>query len=213
VEIVYDQIKKMFEVVEETRDSYDDTKFAPTRINIVFRIPLEHLKEFNDHISEPRIDSTFEMQLRTIMSEGWHEVEHDMRYKCKSDWDTHKDMSRLFNGILASLETSEWGILKVLEEVSYRHYKDGNIEGLIRSKFRLRLVTNSLSKNIKEAMDLEFQRATIKILRSELVSSFIDEGILLPLSMDNLVLYINHKTIKRQSLYDMTPELILKQFQ
>ncbi|MBK7959276.1 MAG: hypothetical protein IPK03_14995 [Bacteroidetes bacterium] len=32
-------------------------------------------------VNNSLVDSTFEVQLRTILSEGWHEIDHDLRYK------------------------------------------------------------------------------------------------------------------------------------
>lgn len=45
-------------------------------------------------------DATYEIQFRTTLSEGWHEIDHALRYKCKTDWDKHEDEERAFNGIL-----------------------------------------------------------------------------------------------------------------
>ena len=46
-----------------------------------------------------RIEPTFKIQIRTVFSEGWHEVEHDLRYKCKDDWEGCELYSHTLNGI------------------------------------------------------------------------------------------------------------------
>lgn len=72
---------------------------------------------------EDLIDETYEIQIRTILSEGWHEVEHDLRYKCKEEWNNFQEESRLLNGIYATLESSEWAMLTLFEKLSYSQYK------------------------------------------------------------------------------------------
>jgi ppGpp synthetase/RelA/SpoT-type nucleotidyltranferase len=42
------------------------------------------------------VDNTFEIQFRTTLSEGWHEVDHLMRYKCKPDWEPLVPLQLLF---------------------------------------------------------------------------------------------------------------------
>lgn len=36
------------------------------------------------------IDDTFEIQIKTMFFEGWHEIEHDMRYKGEELWKNYK---------------------------------------------------------------------------------------------------------------------------
>ncbi|RGY92598.1 hypothetical protein DXA15_21945 [Parabacteroides sp. AM58-2XD] len=44
---------------------------------------LEEFNTWKKRYSESfkNIDSTFKIQVRTTLSEGWHEIEHNMRYK------------------------------------------------------------------------------------------------------------------------------------
>lgn len=79
-----------------------NTVFMPTRLNFICRIPenlvvdlqqqLMQVTEFDARL----IDMTYEIQLRSVLSEGWHEVEHDLRYKCKDEpwWSYCKEESR-----------------------------------------------------------------------------------------------------------------------
>ena len=101
----------------------------------------------------PFIDNTFEVQLRTVLSEGWHEIDHDLRYKCRSDWEGHNDLERVFNGVFAGLETSDWSNLMVFEKLSYRHYKDSKWEAMFRTKFRVRLKDSILQDKLKSILN------------------------------------------------------------
>ena len=96
---------------------FHDKIFMPERLNLVIRMndkeaemTRDFLNGLNDsEIDVSLIDTTFEIQLRTVLSEGWHEVEHDLRYKTQQEdwWNFCTEESRMLNGIYASLETSE----------------------------------------------------------------------------------------------------------
>lgn len=81
--------------MNESIDVRDVDTFKPTRLNLVMRVPeifKEHISAaINDTNYPDLIDDTYEIQIRTIMSEGWHEVEHDLRYKYKDDWNDFQE--------------------------------------------------------------------------------------------------------------------------
>jgi ppGpp synthetase/RelA/SpoT-type nucleotidyltranferase len=104
-----------------TIDRPERDQFSVTRYNLIFRLPGETADSFSRIKGNRPLDLTFEVQLRSILSEGWHEVEHDLRYKAKENWNGHDDLSRVLNGIVATLETSEWNMGRVFEELAYRH--------------------------------------------------------------------------------------------
>lgn len=89
VNIVYQYLKNQPNFVNESIDVRDVDTFKPTRLNLVMRVPeifKEHISAaINDTNYPDLIDDTYEIQIRTILSEGWHEVEHDLRYKYKDD--------------------------------------------------------------------------------------------------------------------------------
>lgn len=73
------------EVVSSSIDEFDTSTFRPQRLNLTCNLPTELIDDFRKSLPEefaPYIDNTYEMQIRTVFSEGWHEVEHDLRYKC-----------------------------------------------------------------------------------------------------------------------------------
>ena len=78
------------DVVKKAIDEFDTSTFRPQRLNITSRIPSELTEEFYASLPEQFrdcVEPTYEIQIRTVFSEGWHEVEHDLRYKCKEDWE------------------------------------------------------------------------------------------------------------------------------
>lgn len=106
-------IQENYHVVEIVYDKETSDKFCPTRLNIVCQLPDSIADLFDNEIWKFPIDRTFEIQVRTIFSEGWHEVEHDLRYKNQDDWIDHIDLSRNLNGVYATLETCDWAIINM----------------------------------------------------------------------------------------------------
>lgn len=214
IEIVYPFLKQYFIFVDETIDINEETVFKPTRINLIFKIPKEHNQEFKDVAIDKHLDNTFELQLRTVLSEGWHEVDHDLRYKCKSDWDENKDLGRMFNGVLASLEASEWTILQIFQNLSFRHYKLNSLSSMIKSKFRIRIKNDVLNEHVLEAIksENELMRSIFKIDRNDFLNIFLASNIIMPLNLTNLVFLFNYLYLKNEKLHNLTPEILLEEF-
>ena len=85
------------------------------------------------------IDDTFEIQIKTMFFEGWHEIEHDMRYKGEELWKNYKGFSRYFNSILATLELCDKSMVTLFEDLGHSLYKSGRWSDMIKSHFRLKL--------------------------------------------------------------------------
>lgn len=214
IEIVYPYLKEYFEFVDETIDKNDETIFKPTRINLIFKIPKGFHQEFRELVIDPRVEDTFELQLRTVLSEGWHEVDHDLRYKCKSDWDGKEDLGRMFNGVLASLEASEWTILQIFQNLSFRHYKNQSFASMIRSKFRIRIKSEEINEAVLTLINNEEElfRSIFKIDRNDFLKKYLDTQVIMPLNLSNFVFFLNHFFIHNDKLKGITPEPLLNEF-
>ncbi|WP_374163836.1 hypothetical protein [Arcticibacter sp. MXS-1] len=180
-------------LLEETVDVNTTTQFRPTRVNLIFKIPTSLLKEFRDIVKDERIDATYELQLRTVFSEGWHEVEHDFRYKCQDDWKDHSNISRNFNGILAALETHEWSMIKMFEELSYSHYKSKNYGAMVRARLRIGTEDYNLSPSLLDLIESEegFTKELYKLERHILINFLLNTAIVIPFTVDNILYLIN----------------------
>ena len=77
-----------------------EEEFKPTKLNGVCRLPEYLRSEISTETWDMYIDDTFEIQIKTMFFEGWHEIEHDMRYKGEELWKNYKGFSRYFNSIL-----------------------------------------------------------------------------------------------------------------
>lgn len=184
----YDDLSICREILENTfqlidgwsRSNYSANEFKATKINGVFRFPEEYFKLYKRELWTLPIDTTFEIQFRTVFFEGWHEIEHDMRYKSlltdDEFWKGSEELSRVLNCILANLELSDWSLVQLFDQLSYNHYKNSNWELMLKSKYRIRMdETSTLDARIKNIFDRDkyvakqFFKAERKSLVKELL--------------------------------------------
>lgn len=200
----------------EEIDEFDLTVFKPKRTNIVYSFNSEQTKIFSDTQTSSQnenlllVDNTFELQLRTMLSEGWHEIDHSLRYKCKSDWESHKEKERLLNGIYANLETNDIALKSLFNELAYQHFKNQNWEALIRTKFRLKFQLIPIKPELIRVFntDNNLAKKIIKLDRGDLLLKIAKSDLSLPVNINNLVYIINHFELKDEKIYALTPELI-----
>lgn len=195
--------------LESTIDTPEENLFAPKRINMVFRLNKDHASQVEAVRYMPdTVDATFELQLRTVLSEGWHEVEHDLRYKCKEDWEEdQRDLSRTLNGLFATLETCDWSMLQVFDELSLRHYRSANWSAMLRSKFRLRFHDKALGPQLAELIssNQRLARAIFRVDRRALLLEMSKLGLEIPITMDNIVFIANGLLIDSPDIWSITP--------
>lgn len=179
--ICQDIMESTFQMIDDwSVAKYNVNEFKATKINGVFRIPEEYFKLYKRELWSLPIDTTFEIQFRTVFFEGWHEIEHDMRYKSElSDqefWEGSEDLSRILNCILANLELSDWSLVQLFDRLSYNHYKKGNWELMLKSKFRIRLdESKNLHPGIIEIFDnnKDIAKAFFKRKRMDLIRELL----------------------------------------
>lgn len=204
-------IENNYSVIEIVRDQEKSDTFQPMRLNIICRMPDNIMSQFASEIWSLPIDTTFELQIRTVFSEGWHEVEHDLRYKHKSTWDNHTELSRSLNGIFATLETCDWSILNVLDQLAYQNYKERDWDAMLRNHLRIRTDNTNLSVEIEKVFNSnrvlakEFFRVDRKMLLLYLSNPHLRS---FPKNLDNIVFLTNEIIIKDDSLSQITPPLI-----
>jgi len=213
VSIVQELLASKFELLDadSTIDSPTTDQFTVSRHNLIFKIPSDYFNEMRRAVSTNPIDTTFELQIRSILSEGWHEVDHDLRYKSKSNWDGQDDLSRALNGIMATLETSEWSMRKIFDDLAYRHYKKGNWPAMLHCKVRMRAAPH-LSDTLVKLMDQNEELANDihRINRNKVIHWFAHTPFRIPVNLDNIVYVWNEIGPKNLLVHSAAPELILQ---
>ncbi len=219
VPLLFTTLKGMFEIDNEEYDKPESNQFEPLRKNLVCKLPQDLKRTFIElQQADPEleiVDDTFEIQFRTTLSEGWHEVEHNMRYKCKSEWDSFKQENRMMNGIYASLEASDYTLKSIFDELAFQNYKTKKWEAMLRNKFRLRFKLTPLSQGISDILDEtpDIAKTIFKMNRIELLDQISNSKLVIQYSLDNIVYLVNHLKIKDDKLFDLTPTILKDQFQ
>lgn len=186
----------------------EENKFGAQKCNGVFRIPSKYLRNIPASVWNKPFDQTFEVQLRTVLFEGWHEIEHEMRYKYKlgSDsketdlWTGHEDLSRVMNSIIANLELCDWSIMQIFNSIHDSQYKEKNWENAIRSKYRLRITQDPLKPELREYLDnnpdIVAQFHTVS--KRELVEILLNKKYHKELTPDRVIYLINKEIVHNE---------------
>lgn len=221
IEILSQYFSTIFHIVSYEHDEAKEDNFNAMRLNLVCTMSdelLEHFRiwKFKYPKISKYIDSTFEIQIRTTLSEGWHEVDHMLRYKCKNEWTSLTSESRLLNSIHATLEISDKALLRLFEEIAYQHYKNKNWCGMIRNKFRLKFERKELSNSLILILNNNdnLAKEIFKTKRCEIMNYIINHQIELPTTFDNIIYLINYLTINNPEINKVMPmklKLILQQ--
>jgi hypothetical protein len=184
------------EVIRTSIDELDSSTFRPQRLNLTCNLPPEFVDDFRKALPEefaPYIDNTFEIQIRTIFSEGWHEVEHDLRYKCKEDWVDCEAYSRVLNGIIATLETTEWSMKSLFDQMARSNLQNRNYRAMLRNKMHIRLQGDDFSSRISDFL-LQHPEVAEDILNTDrfiIILTLLNHRNRVELTYDNLVFLIN----------------------
>lgn len=183
-------------VVKRHIDNLDVDTFRPQCLNITKPLPDRFVDDFRAALPADYanyIDSTYEIQIRTVFSEGWHEVEHDLRYKCKEDWVDYEEFGRTLNAILGSLETSEWALRSLFQQMALSNMNNGNLRAMFRNKMRIRLKSTDFSPAVNDYLKKNPETVKAVLMSDRLVVLFTlmmhDEPI--PLTYDNILFLIN----------------------
>lgn len=209
-------LNNKFLFIGEEIDELELTVFKPKRTNIICQFNQFQTDLLNDvnTVTEKShfeiIDNTFELQLRTMLSEGWHEIDHSLRYKCKNDWRDHAESERLLNGIYASLETNDIALKNLFNELTYRHFKNKNWEALLRNKFRLQFQLSNLKSDLIEILNLDnsIGKQILRIDRTDFLLKISMLDLSLPVNFNNLLFLINVLEVKNENLLRQTPDII-----
>lgn len=201
--------KYIYDELSSTIDKPERDQFSVTRYNLIFKLPTDLIVSFQRAAAGDPLDTCFEVQLRSILSEGWHEVEHDLRYKAKESWQDHDDLSRALNGVVATLETSEWSMGRIFDELAYRHYKSKNWSAMLPNLIKIRIrgqVSEELTRVLNS--DTAAARDLVRVDRSKLIKNMFSARPRVPMTMDNLIFFWNAIGPQHASLSALTPALI-----
>ncbi|MGN0165318.1 MAG: hypothetical protein ACI39R_03985 [Lachnospiraceae bacterium] len=189
-------MEKLFGEAEWSLTEFSNEEFKPAKINGVFRLPAELKNMISDETWDCGIDDTFEIQLKTVFFEGWHEIEHDMKYKGMDLWSGKSDRSRYFNTILATLELCDKSIVTLFDNLGHDLYHEKNWAGMIKAHFRIKIRSGDLYPELQELFDADTRvdntpKRIFKTKREDLVYALLARGDKREINVNTIVAVLN----------------------
>ena len=130
--------------------------------------------------------------------EGWHEIEHDMRYKGEELWKNYKGFSRYFNSILATLELCDKSMVTLFEDLGHSLYKSGRWSDMIKSHFRLKLGEGQLYPEVAKLLDEDcdqqvenLAKRIYKTSKQTLVDQLLHRSRKVPINVNTIIALLN----------------------
>ena len=199
------------EAVGSSIDELNSSTFCPQRLNLTCPIPEAFVSDFRQALPAeyaPYIDNTYEIQIRTVFSEGWHEVEHDLRYKCKADWEQCEPYSRVLNGLIATLETAEWNMKMLFDQMAHTNMQTRNYRAMLRNKMHLRLQGEDFSEEVSDFLRQhpEVAEQVLKADRLVILLALLNHTKSSPLTYDMLLFLINRIEQISKELQALEPQ-------
>ena len=206
VDICKEIMENTFDLLEWASSERSEEEFKPAKLNGVFRLP-EYLKaEISPQTWEMCIDDTFEIQIKTMFFEGWHEIEHDMRYKGEELWSHFPGFSRYFNSILATLELCDKSMVTLFEDMGHALYKSGQWPDMIRTHFRVKMTHAELYPEVAQVLD-EDQKNTnslgkriYRTSKRTLARELLSRGRRIPINVNTIIAVLNESDFHDERL-------------
>ena len=197
VDICRSIMERTFDAVGWSTSERSDDEFKPTKLNGVFRLP-EYLKdEISPDTWDMCIDDTFEIQIKTMFFEGWHEIEHDMRYKGEELWSHYQNFSRYLNSILATLELCDKSMVTLFEDLGHALYKSGRWSDMIKSHFRVKLGDVAMYPEVEQLLNDDMSQVEnlakriYKTNKQFLVDQILKRGRKIPINVNTIIALLN----------------------
>lgn len=178
----------------------DTNTFDAMKNNGTFELPGFIRQIVMPELEGLRIEPTFEVQLRTVFFEGWHEAEHDMRYKELEIWKELPKEARKLNSILATLEMCDQYMVTLFDDVGHDFYKKEDWGQMIRYRYRLKTLSGNLDERLAEQMNQELAKKIFKWDKGDFIDKVLELG--LNRLDSNHIVYLGNESLKDTEVYN-----------
>ena len=198
-------MEQLFSLVEWSESKKNEVEFKPVKINGVFRLPDYLKKQISEDTWDMCIDDTIEIQLKTVFFEGWHEIEHDMKYKGGELWSGKNSFARYFNSILATLELCDKSLVTMFENLGHDLYKEGNWAGMMKAHYRLKMEERQMYPELEQLLNEDrsennLGKQLFKTSRQALVDELLAQPRRVPINVNTIIALVNRAVIHDERL-------------
>jgi len=102
-------------------------------------------------------------------------------------------------------------MIKIFDELAYQHYKARQWSSMMRQKLRLRFIDDRLVGGLKSIFDNDnaLAKKFFRVDREFLVSEMSKRGFYYPLTLSNIIYFINILSVKDARIFELTPDMML----
>ncbi len=198
-------LEQLFSLVDWSESEKNEVEFKPVKINGVFRLPDYLKKQISEDTWDMCIDDTIEIQLKTVFFEGWHEIEHDMKYKGGELWSGKNRFARYFNSILATLELCDKSLVTLFENLGHDLYKEGNWAGMMKAHYRLKMEERQMYPELEQLLNEDHSENNLgkqlfKTSRQVLVDELLAQPRRVPINVNTIAALVNRAVIHDERL-------------
>lgn len=198
-------MEQMFSMVGWSESEQNEIEFKPVKINGVFRLPDYLKSQVSGDTWDMCIDDTFEIQLKTVFFEGWHEIEHDMKYKGGELWSGKNSFARYFNSILATLELCDKSLVTLFENLGHDLYKERNWAGMMKAHYRLKMEERPMYPELEQLLNEDYSESNLgkrlfKTSRQVLVDELLKQPRRVPINVNTIAALVNQAVIHDERL-------------
>ena len=193
-------LEQIFSLVEWAESEQKEVEFKPVKINGVFRLPYYLKQQISPETWDMCIDDTVEIQIKTVFFEGWHEIEHDMKYKGGELWIGKDRFSRYFNSILATLELCDKSLVTLFENLGHDLYKERNWPGMMKAHYRLKIDETPMYPELQVLLDEDrsehnLGKKLFKTPRQVLVDELLKQPRQVPINVNTIIALLNQAVL------------------
>lgn len=206
VDICKDIMERTFDVIGWSTSQRNEDEFKPTKLNGVFRLPSYLKDEISSDTWDMCIDDTFEIQIKTMFFEGWHEIEHDMRYKGEELWSHFPGFSRYLNSILATLELCDKSMITLFDDLGHELYKSGRWSDMIKSHFRLKMTDVPMYPEVEQLLNEDMvqvenlAKRVYKTPKKFLIDQLLKRNRRTPINVNTIIALLNDSLFRDSRL-------------
>ena len=193
-------LEQTFHLIGWSESSKNEVEFKPVKINGIFKLPSYLKEKISPETWDMCIDDTIEIQVKTVFFDGWHEIDHDMKYKGGELWEGKNSFSRYFNSILATLELCDKSLVTLFENLGHDLYKERNWNGMMKAHYRLKMTEAPLYPEVEEILDNDYSENNIgkqlfKTKRIVLVDELLAQPRMVPININTMIALVNKAVI------------------
>ena len=207
IKICKNLIEREFRGCEWAVSSQTTSEFKSMKTNGVLELPKYIADKISPQTWELPIDKTFEVQIRTMAFEGWHEIEHDMRYKYSKMWehDESAHFARKLNSVLATLELCDDSVSVLLEEMGHTYYKEKDWTSMIRCHYHLRTAGMDILPELQEIIDADVTigKRIYKLPRADFVMLLMDNYKDIEINVNTIIGIINEQLLHNKEITEV----------